>query len=170
VLRRLRRSESGAELIEFALTLPLLLLVVLGIIEFGFVFQQYEVVTNAAREGARIAALNTYGPTPATRVTNAKDRVRQYLIAGGLDANAATICVGPDGGCDGAVTPSPITGGAGTPTCVLTIQVKVEYAHPILFVGPIVRHFNGSLGNMTLRARSTMRTEAGAAGACPPAP
>jgi len=52
VLRRLRRSDSGAEVIEFALTLPLLLLVVLGIIEFGFVFQQYEVVTNAAREGA----------------------------------------------------------------------------------------------------------------------
>ena len=52
-LRRRLRGESGAELIETALTLPLLLLVVVGIIEFGFVFQKYEVITNAAREGAR---------------------------------------------------------------------------------------------------------------------
>ena len=55
-LRSRIRSERGAELIEFALTLPLLLLLVLGIIEFGFLFQEYEVVTNASREGARLAA------------------------------------------------------------------------------------------------------------------
>ena len=95
VLRRLRRSESGAEVIEFALTLPLLMLVVLGIIEFGFVFQQYEVVTNAAREGARIASLSTYGSTAAVRRQNAMARVNQYLVAGGLSSGAATICVGP---------------------------------------------------------------------------
>jgi Flp pilus assembly protein TadG len=165
VLRRLRRSESGAELIEFALTLPLLLLVVLGIIEFGFVFQQYEVVTNAAREGARMASLNTYGSTNAMRRSNAQARVTQYLTAGGLDSAAATICVGPDGLCDGSATQSPLPGGGAT--CVWTIQVKVEYAHPVVFVGDIVRHWGGNLGNMTLRARSTMRTEA-AAGACPP--
>ena len=55
------RSEDGAELVEFALVLPMLLLVVLGIAEFGFIFQRYEVVTNAAREGARMAC------SPATR-------------------------------------------------------------------------------------------------------
>lgn len=51
------RSERGAELIEFALVFPVLLLVVLGIVDFGFLFQRMEVVTNAAREGARIAVL-----------------------------------------------------------------------------------------------------------------
>ncbi len=56
-IRRGWRSESGAELVELALALPLLLLVVMGIIDFGFLFQRYEVVTNAAREGARIATL-----------------------------------------------------------------------------------------------------------------
>ena len=168
-LRRLRRSESGAEVIEFALTLPLLLLVVLGIIEFGFVFQQYEVVTNAAREGARIASLSTYGPTAATRVSNATARVQQYLTAGGLDTAAATICVGPDADCDGAETSSVLPGAPpGVPaTCVRTIQVKVEYDHPVAFVGGIVSYFGGTFGDMTLRARSTMRTEAGA-GTCPP--
>ena len=53
-------SEDGAQLIEFALVLPMLLLVVLGIAEFGFIFQRYEVLTNAAREGARIAVLPGY--------------------------------------------------------------------------------------------------------------
>ena len=48
---RLARGERGAELIEFALVLPLLLLLVLGIVDFGFMFQRLEVVTNAAREG-----------------------------------------------------------------------------------------------------------------------
>ena len=54
------RSEDGAQLVEFALVLPLLLLVVLGIAEFGFIFQRYEVITNAAREGARLAVLPGY--------------------------------------------------------------------------------------------------------------
>ena len=57
------RSEDGAQLVEFALVLPLLLLVVLGIAEFGFIFQRYEVVTNAAREGARMAVLPGYTDT-----------------------------------------------------------------------------------------------------------
>lgn len=56
-------DESGAELIEFALALPLLLLVGLGVLDFGRLFQRYEVVTNAAREGARVGVL----PGTATR-------------------------------------------------------------------------------------------------------
>ena len=76
--RRRVRSESGAELIEVALTLPLLLLVLLGIIEFGFLFQEYEVVTNAAREGARQAIL--IDKTDADVQTT----VQNYMKAGGL--------------------------------------------------------------------------------------
>ena len=49
------REERGAALVEFALALPLLLVVIAGIVDFGFTFQRYEVVTNAAREGARMA-------------------------------------------------------------------------------------------------------------------
>ena len=64
------RSERGAELIEFALVLPLLMFIILGLVDFGFMFQRFEVVTNAAREGARIAVLPGYvdrrrgGPGP----------------------------------------------------------------------------------------------------------
>ena len=53
--RRRRRSDSGAELIELAIVLPILLIVVAGIVDFGFLFRRYEAITNAAREGARVA-------------------------------------------------------------------------------------------------------------------
>jgi Flp pilus assembly protein TadG len=42
---RERHSERGAELIEFALILPLLIFIILGLIDFGFMFQRFEVVT-----------------------------------------------------------------------------------------------------------------------------
>jgi Flp pilus assembly protein TadG len=48
-----KRSERGAAAVEFALVLPFLLLLVFGIIEFGFIFNRYISVTHAAREGVR---------------------------------------------------------------------------------------------------------------------
>lgn len=50
-------TEIGSELIEFALVFPMLPFVCLGIVDFDFLFQRYEVVTNASREAARVAAL-----------------------------------------------------------------------------------------------------------------
>ena len=57
-------SDAGSELVELALALPLVLLVIAGVIDFGFLFQRYEVVTNAAREGARMAVLSGYLCSP----------------------------------------------------------------------------------------------------------
>ena len=51
------RGERGAALMEMALTLPLLLLVTIGAVEFGRAYQTWQVVTNASREGARVAIL-----------------------------------------------------------------------------------------------------------------
>ena len=51
--RLLRHREAGQGLVEHAMVLPLLLLIFLGIIEFGSVVFQYNTVANAAREGAR---------------------------------------------------------------------------------------------------------------------
>lgn len=50
--------EGGASLVEFALVAPFLLILLLGIIEFGFLFGQYNEVRHAAREGARYAAVS----------------------------------------------------------------------------------------------------------------
>jgi hypothetical protein len=58
-----RHGERGAALIEVAITLPILLLTSPSILEFGRVYQTWQVVTNAAREGdrdrpARLTVLN----------------------------------------------------------------------------------------------------------------
>ncbi len=77
--------EGGQAVIELALTLPLLLLVLTGIIDFGFQFQRYEVVTNAAREGARVGVLPEYGPTDASA------RALDYLLAGGIGGTSPRV-------------------------------------------------------------------------------
>lgn len=53
-------SDSGASALEFAIIAPVLMLLLFGLIEFGFVFQGQLAVTHAAREGARIAAVNKW--------------------------------------------------------------------------------------------------------------
>ncbi|HEX6302513.1 MAG TPA: TadE/TadG family type IV pilus assembly protein [Acidimicrobiia bacterium] len=58
-ISRLRSNQDrGAQLVEFALLAPLLLLLLLGVIEFGWLFSQNNDVRHGAREGARAAAVN----------------------------------------------------------------------------------------------------------------
>ena len=68
------RSDRGAELIEFAVVMPILIFVIAGIFEFGMMFRAFESVTNAAREGARVGVL------PGT-THRCADHVNQYLAA-----------------------------------------------------------------------------------------
>ena len=82
IIRRFWVADSGAELIELAIALPILLLVTAGIIDLGIVFQRYEVVTNAAREGARVGVLADFTET------DIQNRVNAYLKASGLTAAA----------------------------------------------------------------------------------
>ena len=51
-------SESGAAVVEFALVIPLLLLILCGIFDLGNLYFQMDLVNNAARQGARLAAVN----------------------------------------------------------------------------------------------------------------
>jgi Flp pilus assembly protein TadG len=146
--RRLAQSESGAELIEFSLTLPLLLLIVLGIIEFGFMFREYEVVTNAAREGARIAILPSYADADVTA------RVNDYLTTAGLDTDLATVD-------PGTATPTPVGS-----VCISMRPVTVTYQHAVPFLSGIMTYFGSSIGTIPLSATSSMRTEIKAAGTC----
>ena len=76
-------TERGSALLEMALTLPLLLLVSVAIFEFGRAYQTQQVLTNAAREGARMAVL------PDASTDTSETRVRQYMAQGRL-TNAST--------------------------------------------------------------------------------
>jgi Flp pilus assembly protein TadG len=57
VLRRFRDSEKGQALVEFTMVLPMFLLLLFALVDFGRGFYTWIVVTNAAREGARVAAV-----------------------------------------------------------------------------------------------------------------
>jgi Flp pilus assembly protein TadG len=145
--RRLTQ-EKGAELIEFALVFPLLLLVVVGIMDFGLLLRQYEVLTNAAREGARVAVLPGYAPA------DVQARVNQYLVASGMAAAPTPPVVSPPQAVD--------VGGA----CITLTGVTVSYPYNFLFLGGIGGYFGGSYTSTTLSATASMRYEGGAM-ACP---
>lgn len=61
-LRRAADTDRGAAAVEFALVLPILITVVLGIIDFGFAFNTQISLTQAAREGVRYEALDMDDP------------------------------------------------------------------------------------------------------------
>jgi Flp pilus assembly protein TadG len=137
------RSERGAELIEFALVAPLLLFIIMGVVDFGFMFQRYEVVTNAAREGARIAVLPGYADA------DVKARVRSYLTEGGVANTTSNPSV--------ATTDVPIAAGAGP--AMQGKRVQVNYTSPYLFIGPLAGWFGGTFTSATLTAVAVMRDE-----------
>ena len=138
-------SERGTAILETAMTLPLLLLVSVGIFEFGRAYQTWQVLTNAAREGARMAVLpNQVAGAPEARV-------RQYLTNGQLP-NAGTATV--------AVTASTVDIGGGTTASASVVTVSYPFSFVVL--QPVARLLvTGSTlgGPVTLTASSEMRNE-----------
>lgn len=133
-------SERGAELVEFAIVLPLMLLVVMGIVDFGFMFQRYVVLTNAAMEGARVAVLPGYGDA------DVQDRVSAYAAGGGIAGTVTPVIVN---------TTVPAPGGATWPAK----EVTVTHDYGFNYLGPIAALFGGGSRTVTLTARSTMRSQ-----------
>jgi Flp pilus assembly protein TadG len=80
---RVRSASEGQSLVEFSLVLSPLLLVILGIIQFGFVFNSYVTMTNAAREGARDGTIYVYDRTKSKSQndTARADAVKSSLLA-----------------------------------------------------------------------------------------
>ena len=146
-IRRRLMCDRGAELIEFAIVTPLLLLLVFGIANFGLMFQRYEVLTNAAREGARVAALPLYGST------DVQNRVTQYLAGSGVTGATTTY-----------LTPAPVNvGGA----CITLRGATVSYNYSFIALSGVMRLLGGSgtsFTTKTLTATALMRYEGPAAG------
>jgi Flp pilus assembly protein TadG len=70
-------DDNGQTMVEFALVLPILLVVLLGIFQFGITFKDYVALTDAVRAGARTAAVSRYSTDPVgdtvARVKSASD-------------------------------------------------------------------------------------------------
>lgn len=75
-----RRGDDGAAAVEFALISIPLLVLVLGIIQFGFIFYSQIMLSQAAREGARALSLNLGTTTPGTCDSSCLSTVKQKTV------------------------------------------------------------------------------------------
>ncbi|HUP90326.1 MAG TPA: TadE/TadG family type IV pilus assembly protein [Longimicrobiales bacterium] len=128
------KCERGSAAVEFALVTPVLLLVLLGMVEFGRAWNARQTVTEAARAGARVAAV-----AEQASADSARKAVFRVLKGAALDTSKAVITVQGE------------TGNQGTPT-----TVKVQYSYPFLFLS------GASAGNkrsLLLQSSAIMRRE-----------
>lgn len=144
--QRITKSETGTVLVEAAVTVPILLLLTVGIFEFGRAYQTWQVLTNAAREGARIAVL----PNPAAGSVEA--RVVDYMQSGQLqNASSAEVIVDRN---------AALQVGAST---VSASRVTVSYPFDFIVLQPVVRLVapaSGTGDSLVLVASALMRNEA----------
>jgi len=108
--KRIRRIASrhrrGAAMVEFAVVVPVFLLLVFGMIEYGRMVMVQQILTNAAREGARVGVLD--GSTQ-TKVNTA---VSNYLTAAGISNSTTTV------------SPNPPSSAAATAPVTVTVSVN----------------------------------------------
>jgi Flp pilus assembly protein TadG len=121
--RRSVSDETGTAILETALTLPLLLLVSVSIFEFGRAYQTWQVLTNAAREGARVAVL------PGADAAAVTARVNQYMTDGAL-TNVAAATVALD-----AKQTVDIGGGA----TAAASKVTITYPFDFIVLNPVAQ-------------------------------
>lgn len=148
-------AADGSQIVEFAVSLPLLMVLAVGIFDFGNAYNLKQKLTNAAREGARLGAsqpTNDLSSAPPTSILAVRDVVDNYLQAArindcGLQSATATAvgAASPwawtfSSSCGAAignlvlivnrgnvVTSAVVT--AGNPVKVLTTQVTVQYPY-----------------------------------------
>ena len=136
--RSFLRQTSAGPIVEFAIIVPVLLLLLFGIIDFARAFFQQNHLVAAAREGARFAAVQA---APCASIAAIKQRVIDYFpVGGGVSAPAAgNIDVNMD---------------CATPTSPTNIQVEI-HNYPYNALTPILRGPSA----IQLRARATYRWE-----------
>ncbi len=130
-LTRRRHDRAGAAAVELAIVLPLFFMVIFGMIEFGRGMMAMQIITNAAREGARSCAVSPLTETEVATICS------DYAEACGIN------------GLTTIVTPDPTTAIRGEPVAV---NVSVNFSD-IAWLPPFWAK------NTVLRSASTMRKE-----------
>jgi len=135
------RGSKGQSLAEFALAVPMLLLLVVGMVEFARGWMVKQVITNVAREGARLAV------TPTSTQAQVAARVDSLLTDVGINPSNAnvtlTVCDGT--GCTGQAD-----------------EVQVQVPYQFTLVAPVLNLVCGGgcpLGTVNLTSTSRMRNE-----------
>jgi Flp pilus assembly protein TadG len=136
------RNQRGAALLETAITIPLVLLVTVSIFEFGRAYQTWQVLTNAAREGARVAVLSD------STDANVSATVRNYLQSGQLPG-AATATINVE---------RTVPFGSNTAS-----RITVTYPFNFTVLNPVIRLVNSSSttgqGTTDMVSSALMRNE-----------
>lgn len=134
------KGDAGQSLVEFAILVPVLMGVVIGIFEFGRAWNVDQVLTNAAREGARLAVIETSSEGDVI------EAVETALENASLDTSLATISV--DGVEDDYGSPA---------------TVQIAYPYEFIFLGPIMAFLGDGEGDapgaITLTSQIVMRNE-----------
>jgi Flp pilus assembly protein TadG len=128
------RRRRGAAVVEFAIVAPVFFLFVFGMIEFGRMVMVHQLLTGAAREGARQAAVD--GATTQT----VEQAVRSYLTATSINGGEAVVTVSPD----------PATANPGVP---VKVETAIAFAKVSWLPAPMY------LKNVTLSGVAVMRRE-----------
>lgn len=136
-VRKLLEESGGQAMVEAALVLPILLLLVIGIVEFGRAWNANQVLTDAAREGARISAI----ADPSITVDSVESLLRNALERGSLDPDAATYEI------------EGVDGSSGSPT-----RIAIQYPYQFVFLGPLLS-WSDDESLATLSTAITMRNE-----------
>lgn len=131
-----RRQRRGASAVEFAVVMPVFVLMVFGMIEIGRAVMVQQVLVNASREGARVGVLD--GKTDA----DVRTKVNEYLQAASLPSATAQQIEFPQG------TPQSV--GYGNP---VEVKVQLGFGQVSWLATPIY------LGGKTLEASTVMRRE-----------
>ncbi|NTV90895.1 MAG: pilus assembly protein [Clostridiales bacterium] len=126
-----RKQSKGQTLVETALILPIIILLLMGIVDFGLLFNNYLVVGNAAREGARNAAVGDTDTQIMTIINTA---------TASLDPDKVTVTITP-------TEASRVSGDE------ISVTVTYEYA----MITPIISSLLGSPIDLT--STTVMRLE-----------
>ncbi len=140
MMKSLARCRKGQALVEFALVLPLLMLLILGIVEFGRAWNAKQILTDAAREGARLSVV---GNPTITDTSQVNPSIRRIVALAGLDSSQVTISY-PDG----------FKTGTGN---VTSVQISMPFQFVVLH--RLVQLVTSSNGTMVLSTTARMRNE-----------
>jgi Flp pilus assembly protein TadG len=129
IIRRMRgiRSERGAALVEFALVVPILVLMMCATIDFGLVVYTLNNLTAAVREGGRFGAVldGTVWATPAAAQDSVQTRVQKYIA-------------GMNNGLTPAQVKALISVSKDPTTQIITVQVTGYPYKPVTPLSPLL--------------------------------